>query len=109
MPATNGSVSLQLRLEVPVRAAVGTQTLTVNADGQNSHLTLPVAVSLAKDLPAKLTVQPQLPELRGTARSNFEFQVQIKNDSGKRLLVSLAAEAPRISRPRSPRPTAARS
>lgn len=95
MPATNGNVSLQLRLEVPQSAGVGTETLTVNADGPKSHLNLPIAVSLAKELPAKLSVQPQLPELRGTARSSFEFQVQIKNDSGKRLLVSLAADAPR--------------
>jgi uncharacterized membrane protein len=52
-------------------------------------------VTLAKDLPAKLTVQPQLPELRGTSKSSFEYQVAIKNDSGKRLVVALAADAPR--------------
>lgn len=95
MPATNGSVTLQLRLEVPQSAKVGTETLTVNAEGPNTKLNLPIAVSLAKELPAKLSVQPQLPELRGTARSSFDFQIQVKNDSGKRLLVSLAAEAPR--------------
>jgi uncharacterized membrane protein len=95
MPTTSGSVNLQLRLEIPANAKVGTETVTVNADGPNSHLTLPVAVSLAKELPAKLSVEPQLPELRGTPRSNFEFQVKIKNDSGKRLLVSLAADAPK--------------
>ena len=95
MPATGANVNLQLRLEIPQSAKVGTETLTINADGPVSHLTLPVAVSLAKELPAKLSLQPQLPELRGTPRSSFEFQVQIKNDSGKRLLVSLAADAPK--------------
>ncbi len=95
MPTANGSVGLQLRLEVPAGAAVSTETLTVNADGPTSHLSLPVAVTLAKELPAKLSLEPQLPELRGTPRSNFEFQVKIKNDSGKRLIVSLAADAPR--------------
>jgi uncharacterized membrane protein len=40
-------------------------------------------------------VTPQLPELRGTVRSSFEYQVAIKNDSGKRLVVALAADAPR--------------
>lgn len=95
MPATGANVNLQLRLEIPASAKVGTETLTINADGPTSHLTLPIAVSLAKELPAKLSVQPQLPELRGTPRSSFEFQVQIKNDSGKRLLVSLAADAPK--------------
>ena len=56
--------------------------------------TLPVAITLAKDLPAKLTLTPQLPELRGTSKSSFEFQLAIKNDSGKKLTVSLAAQAP---------------
>lgn len=95
MAATNGSASLQLRLDVPASAAMGTQTLTISAKGQGADVSLPIAVTLAKDLPAKLTVQPQLPELRGTSKSSFEFQVAIKNDSGKRLVVALAADAPR--------------
>jgi uncharacterized membrane protein len=94
MPATNEGVSLDLRLDVPKDAAIGTQTLTVSADGDNSHITLPVAVTLAKQLPAKLTLQPQLPELRGSTRSSFEYTMTIKNDSGKKLLISLAADAP---------------
>jgi uncharacterized membrane protein len=57
-------------------------------------LELPIAVTLAKDLPAKLTLTPQLPELRGTSKSSFEYQLGIKNDSGKKLTVSLSAQAP---------------
>jgi uncharacterized repeat protein (TIGR01451 family) len=95
MPATDDSVSHDLRLDVPKDAHVGTQTLTVNADGGTSHVSLPVAVTLAKELPAKLTLSPQLPELRGSTRSTFEYTMTVKNDSGKKLLVSLAADAPR--------------
>jgi uncharacterized membrane protein len=95
MAATNSSASLQLRLDVPQNAQMGTTNLTIEAKGEGANVTLPIAVTLAKDLPAKLSVTPQLPELRGTARSNFEYQVAIKNDSGKRLVVALAAEAPR--------------
>ncbi len=94
MPATNSSVSLELRLDVPKDAPVGTQTLTVSAAGDTTKLDLPVAVTLAKDLPAKLTLTPQLPELRGTSKSSFEYQLGIKNDSGKKLTVSLSAQAP---------------
>ncbi len=94
MPASNSSVSLSLRLDVPKNAATGTQTLTVAAQGASSSLQLPIAVTLAKDLPAKLTLTPQLPELRGTSKSSFEYQLSIKNDSGKKLTVSLSAEAP---------------
>ena len=95
MPATDDSVSFDLRLDVPKDTKIGTQTLTVSADGATSHVALPVAVTLAKELPAKLTLQPQLPELRGSSRSSFEYTLTIKNDSGKKLLVSLAADAPK--------------
>ena len=95
MAATDDSVTLDLRLDVPKDAKIGTQTLTVNADGATNHIALPIAVSLAKELPAKLTLSPQLPELRGSSRSSFEYTMTIKNDSGKKLLVSLAADAPK--------------
>ena len=94
MPATNSNVSLELRLDVPKNAEVGTQTLTVTATGNSTNVQLPVAVTLAKDLPAKLTLTPQLPELRGNSKSSFEYQLSIKNDSGKKLTVSLAAQTP---------------
>ena len=94
MPATDANVGLDLRLDVPKDAQIGTETLTVKADGDNVHVALPVAVTLAKDLPAKLSVQAQLPELRGSTRSSFDYTLTIKNDSGKKLLVSLAAQAP---------------
>jgi uncharacterized membrane protein len=94
MPATNSSVALELRLDVPKNAAEATQTLTVSASGDSTKVELPIAVTLAKDLPAKLSLTPQLPELRGTLRSSFEYQLAIKNDSGKKLTVSLSAQTP---------------
>ncbi len=93
LPATNASVSFELRLDIPKDAAMGTTNLTVTAKGANS-VTLPVAVTLVKDLPAKLTLTPALPELRGTSRSTFEYQLTIKNESGKRIVANLAATAP---------------
>jgi uncharacterized membrane protein len=94
MPATNAAVSLELRLDVPKDAPVGSNSLTVSAKGSNTNIDLPVQVTLAKDLPAKLTLTPQLPDLRGNAKSSFEYQLNIKNDSGKKLTVALAADAP---------------
>jgi uncharacterized repeat protein (TIGR01451 family) len=94
MPETGGKVSLDLRIDVPKDAKIATQTLTVKADSGNTHVARPLAVTLAKDLPAKLSLQPQLPALRGSTRSSFDYTLSIKNDSGKKLLVSLAAQAP---------------
>ncbi len=93
LPATNASVSFELRLDIPKDAAMGTTNLTVNAKGGNS-VSLPVAVTLVKDLPAKLTLTPALPELRGNSRSTFEYQLTLKNESGKRIVANLAATAP---------------
>jgi uncharacterized membrane protein len=94
MASPNQSTSLQLRLDVPADAAIGTQNLTVNANGSENKISLPVAVTLAKELPAKLSVEPQLPSLRGTSKSSFEYQMNIKNDSGRNLVVSFAAQGP---------------
>jgi uncharacterized membrane protein len=94
MAPTNGQVSMELRLDVP-KDAQGTHTLTLEGKGPTTTVTLPLNVTLAEDMPAKMTLTPQLPELRGTSRSSFEFQLGIKNDSGRQLVVSLAAQAPR--------------
>ena len=85
------------------------QTLTVTAKGGSTEVSLPVAVTLAKELPAKLTVEPQLPSLRGNAKSSFEYQLNVKNDSGRNLVVGFSARRRRrTSRPPSPSSTAAR-
>ncbi len=94
MPAPDGSVSLQLRLDVPADSKLDQQTLTVKAEGKGDEVSLPIQVALAKELPAKLSVTSQLPSLRGSPKSNFEYTLNIKNDSGRNLNVSFAALAP---------------
>jgi uncharacterized membrane protein len=95
LPATNSSVSLELRLEVPANAPTGTTNLTVDAKGPSISASLPIVVTLATQVPAKLALNPQLPELRGTSKANFEFELSVKNESGKKLTVSLSADAPK--------------
>jgi uncharacterized repeat protein (TIGR01451 family) len=95
MPATDGGVSLELRLDIPSNAGSDTQTLNVEAKGEGHTVTLPIAVTLAQKLPAKLKVDTALPALRGTSKSSFEYQLTIKNDSGRNLTVSFTAQAPK--------------
>jgi len=95
MPATDSNVGLQLRLDVPANVAMGTHTLTVKAEGQGNNVSLPIAVTLAKELPAKLKVEPTLPALRGNPKTSFDYQLSIKNDSGRNLTVSFAADVPK--------------
>jgi uncharacterized membrane protein len=94
MAETDSSTSLQLRLDVPADADISTKTFTIKAEGQGNNISLPITVSLAKELPAKLTLTPQLPAIRGTPKSSFDFTVAVKNDSGRNLTIGLAANAP---------------
>jgi uncharacterized membrane protein len=94
MPAPDGSVALQLRLNVPANSDLTQQTLMIKAEGQGNQASLPIDVALAKELPAKLAVTSKLPSLRGSPKSNFEYSLNIKNDSGRNLVASFAAEAP---------------
>jgi uncharacterized membrane protein len=94
MAATDSSVSLQLRLDVPADADISARTVTVKAEGQGNNISLPLTINLAKELPAKLALSPQLPSLRGTPKSSFDYTIAVKNDSGRNLTVSLAATAP---------------
>jgi uncharacterized membrane protein len=94
MPATDETVDLDLHLDIPADAQSGTHDLTVVAKGDKQDLELPIAVALGNVLPAKLTLKPQLPSLKGSPSSSFDYSFSVKNDSGKNLVVSLAAQAP---------------
>jgi uncharacterized membrane protein len=100
MPATNEAVNLQLRIEVPAEvdvpqgAPAANHTLRLKAEGESARTELPLQVALGSDVPASLSAKPKLPSLRGTVKSSFEYQLTVVNESGKDLLVRLAAEGP---------------
>jgi uncharacterized membrane protein len=94
MPATNASVALQLRLDIPADAAAGTHTLLLGAVGGGLRSELPLAVTIGTEMPAKLTLKPQLPSLSGDPNTAFGYQFTVKNESDKDVLVKLAAAVP---------------
>lgn len=94
MPATNESVSLNLRLEVPANAQKGTQRLVLAAKGSGASAELPLDIILGQSLPARLSLKAKLPSQRGSASSSFEYPVTVQNDGDKDALVKLAAQAP---------------
>jgi uncharacterized membrane protein len=100
MAATDESVSLQLRLKVPADTdTTQAHTLTVVADGGSQHVALPVQVMLSTRLPAKLSLDTTLPWIKGGARSSFDYQFTVKNDSGKDLNVTFDAKTPQYFDP----------
>src|SRR5690606_11733387 len=59
------------------------------------QLSLPIDITLADQLPPKLSIQTDLPQLTGSTKTSFDYQLTIKNDSGQDALASLAAQAPK--------------
>jgi len=90
----DGRASLSLKLTIPATAKPGDYKLTLHADGDSAKSDLPIAVTLAAPLAAKLTATPKFPVLKGTPKSSFDFNVTVKNESASDMLVNLAADAP---------------
>lgn len=94
MPATDDSVPIQLRLDIPAGVANGTQTVTLRGKAADESVSLPIDVSVGQVLPAKLALKTTNPSLIGSAKTAFEFQFNVANQSDRDLIVNLKAQAP---------------
>ena len=90
----DGHASLSLKLKIPAAAKPGDYKLVLHADGDSAKSDLPIAITLAAPLAAKLTATPKFPVLKGTPKSSFDFNVTVKNESASDMLVNLNADAP---------------
>ena len=86
---------LQLRLEPPTEAGPGDYRFLVQAQGEGNTLKLPIAVTIGKELPAKLKLTTNFPALRGTATTSFKYKVNVTNDSGRDTTINFSADAPK--------------
>ena len=94
MPGTDDTLSLELRLVIPKQTNPSAHTLIVHANSPLRQLSLPIEITLADQLPPKLSIQTDLPQLTGSTKTSFDYQLTIKNDSGQDALASLAAQVP---------------
>src|SRR5579885_25469 len=95
MVEPDSTEKVQLRIEPPVGASPGDYHFVVAARGENTELRLPLALTIGKELPAKLKLSTSLPSLRGTATTAFKFTVTVENDSGHDATINFAATAPK--------------
>jgi uncharacterized membrane protein len=95
MVAPDSEEKLQLRLEPPTEAGPGDYHFLVQAQGEGSTLKLPIAVTIGKELPAKLKLTTNFPALRGTATTSFKYKVNVTNDSGRDSTINFSADAPK--------------
>ncbi len=88
------NVEIKLNLTPPADAKPGTYAFKVSGINGTQAFELPVTLNLTAEAQAKVTVEPKLPALRGTPRSNFEFELAVKNDSKDDQIFNLLAEVP---------------
>lgn len=92
--APDSTASVKLRLEPSGKMLKGARRLIVTATGKDTRFSLPVDLTIGPSLPPKLTLKSELPSLRGSPTSDFDFKVTVKNDGGKDTTVQMAADAP---------------
>ncbi len=90
----NEKVTFDLDVKVPADTKPGEYSIALEAKGGGNDLNLPITVEVVAPKAASLTVEPKLPILRGTAKSNFDFQVKVTNDSADDVTLNFAAQAP---------------
>lgn len=89
---------LTLELTPPEDADSATEyQFEVRARTASQTVTLPLVVRLSTSEEAAssgLTLEPELPALRGSARSTFSFKIRVKNEGTEDGLFNLAASVP---------------
>lgn len=87
--------TVTLRLEPPRGVRAGAYRFQILAAGQNAQASLPITLTLGQVLPRRLSLQAELPVLRGTSAGSFRYRLTLRNDGDQEMLVNLNADAPR--------------
>jgi uncharacterized membrane protein len=91
--APDNTAAIKLRLEPPADMGKGSHHFEVVAKGQGQNFTLPLDLTVGDTLPPKITARSDLPVLRGSASSNFEYKIKFKNEGGSDAVVRVDAQA----------------
>ena len=86
--------SLTLRLQPPKEVKEGTYRFLVRAEGLGQTASLPITLMVGQGLPKRLSLEAELPVLKGPPTSSFRYRVTLRNESDQDLLVSLEYQAP---------------
>ncbi|MDY7027596.1 MAG: NEW3 domain-containing protein, partial [Spirochaetota bacterium] len=65
------------------------------ARGSEASYQLPLTIRSGGNLPQRLALDAELPSVRGTPDSDFTYEVEVRNNSTREVLVNLDAQAPR--------------
>ncbi len=86
---------LVLDVDVPEDATAGTTTITVVGTGGSDTVRLPLDVTVVTEEGGEVTLTTDVPARRGTAEDEFEYSLELQNDTPQQLTFELQATGPR--------------
>jgi uncharacterized membrane protein len=86
--------SITLKVEQPADVTPGTYAFTMVARSERAEASLPIELTVQDKVPPKLTLQVELPTLKGKPNTTFRYNATLKNEGGEDLTVNLSADAP---------------
>src|SRR5688572_20809054 len=92
--APDEKANVKLRLEPSPEIASGSHRFEVIAVGADARFKLPIELAMGQSLAPRLSLKPELPELRGSPASDFDFKVSVRNDGGEDAVVRFDVQAP---------------
>jgi len=93
--APDQEATVTLRLEPPAGLRPGLYRFRLLAQGPDGAATLPVELRLGTSLPRRLSLEAELPVLRGAPTASFRYRLTLRNESDQDVLVNIDADTPR--------------
>lgn len=90
----DGQESVTLEVDVPRDAPEAGYDFLLRSVGEGAEAELPIRLTVGEVLPAQLTMEVELPQLRGSSNSTFQYQAELTNDSGRDMVVNFDASVP---------------
>jgi len=92
--APDEKANVKLRLDPSPKVGGGSHRFEILALGADARFRLPIEVTIGQSLAPRLGLKPELPELRGSPSTEFDFKVAVRNDGGEDATVRFDVQAP---------------
>ena len=87
-------ITVNLKLDPPDGEQSGSYQFIVLARGNTKDVELPIDVEIKDKLPARLSLDVELPTIKGSPNTAFRYDVDLKNEGDEEMTVNLLADAP---------------
>ena len=94
MVQPNDTERLTLKVTAPAASADKSFPIKVTAHYGDQVAVLPMTIRVSQSAAGGIKLTPQLPALRGTAKSTFSYKIKVENDGSEDALFNLAAQVP---------------